>query len=99
MTIGSVPGTGAGSVYATTLNFTHAIGKSSTPSITAGSGAGTSPTISIVGTDVAGEITIITGSSPASASVVATITFSSSYGSAPYVVFSPSNQITAQASR
>lgn len=53
----------------------HLIGTSGTPSISAGVGAGTSPTIAITGNDVAGRITLTTGTSPTADGIVCTVTF------------------------
>lgn len=55
----------------TTANFT---GLSTT--ISAGTGAGTSPTVSVTGNDIAGYVTIATGSSPTASGDIVTITFS-----------------------
>jgi len=61
------------------------------PSITAGVGAGTGPTVSLINaTDVAGTIKVITGTAPASGTVV-TVTYNTAYTTAPIVVFSPKN--------
>jgi hypothetical protein len=65
-------------------------GSSSTPSITAGVGAGTSPTVSITGTDMAGQI-IVTPGTGCTVGQIVRITFSNSFTSIPYVVFSPAN--------
>lgn len=73
----------------------HFGGKGSAPSIAAGAGAGTSPTISITGTDAAGVIQITPGASPSSNAVVATITFASAYAVAPVVVLYPRTANTA----
>lgn len=58
-----------------------------TPTIAAGAGAGTAPTVSVVGNDIRGTITIVTGTAPV-AGLLATITFNQSYASiaAPFVV-------------
>lgn len=74
-----------------TLSAQKLIGISNTPTIAAGTGAGTSPTIAIVGTDSAGRITITTGTSPVAAASIVTITFASAYSSAPYVALTPAN--------
>lgn len=50
-----------------------------TPTIAAGTGAGTSPTISITGDNQHGFITLTTGSTPSTSAVIATITFSAYY--------------------
>ena len=49
-------------------------GNSTTPTIAAGTGAGSSPAVSITGTELSGVVTITAGSSPASNAVIATIT-------------------------
>jgi hypothetical protein len=68
----------------------HIITGGSTPTIAAGTGAGTGPTVSISGNDTSGTITITTGTSP-TAGTLATVTFGSTYGSAPRVTFTPDN--------
>lgn len=52
---------------------------STTPSIVAGVGAGTSPTISIVGTNAGGVITLTVGTLPTALGTIGTVTFSSSF--------------------
>ena len=74
-------------------------GTSSAPSIAGGSGAGASPTVSITGTDLAGEITVTTDADPTTSAVFCTVTFTSAFGTAPYVVFAPSNDNSANAYR
>lgn len=64
----------------------HPIGGGSTPSIAAGSGAGTSPTVSITGSDGRGLITVTTGTSPAATAALVTVTFATAYASAPKIV-------------
>ena len=61
------------------------------PTIAAGTGAGTSPTVSVAGTDNSGQITVTAGSSPSAAATIATVTFASTYLNTPYVVISPAN--------
>jgi len=68
-----------------------------TPTIAAGTGAGTSPTVSVTGTDVNGYVTITTGTSCASSAVVATITFSAAYASAPKSVIITPAEVNAAA--
>jgi hypothetical protein len=71
----------------------HIVGNTSTPTILAGAGAGTTPTASITGTDIAGLINITTGTSPNGGNaIVATITFNNNYPNAPYVEISPANR-------
>ncbi len=96
--------TGTQGVSVTTGSGTLAIGlgaispvnyysTSATPAIVAGAGAGTSPTVSIVGTNSGGIITITTGTLPTLSAVAATITFSSSFAfpNGCAVVVSPHN--------
>jgi hypothetical protein len=59
--------------------------------VAAGTGAGTSPTISIVGNNIGGTITLTTGSTPAASAIVATVTFSSAFDAAPAVGLDPAN--------
>ncbi|MFZ1820517.1 MAG: hypothetical protein WAU72_01775 [Acidimicrobiia bacterium] len=61
-------------------------------------GAGTSPTISVVGTDTAGTITLTTGGTPSVSADVLTLTFANAYSSIPQVVFSPTNSNAASLS-
>lgn len=66
--------------------------------IAAGTGAGTSPTVSLNAnkTDVAGTVTVTTGTTPAGTSAtVVTITFGRAYAVAPCVVLTPANAATA----
>lgn len=77
----------------TGLTSFHIIGNGSAPSIAAGSGAGTSPTISVTGTDLAGYITVTVGTSPGTGTLLGTITFATAYGSAPRcIVLAPANK-------
>lgn len=57
-----------------------------TPTIAAGAGAGTTPTVSVAGTDVNGVITVLTGTTPSVSAIVVTLTFSIGYASAPKIV-------------
>ena len=63
-----------------------------TPTIAAGAAAGASPTVAIAGTDVAGTISITTGTTAlGSNGILATITFGNTMAAAPDVVLTPSN--------
>lgn len=67
-------------------------GTGNAPAIASGTGAGTAPTIAISGTDLAGYITLTTGTSPATTAVVATISFVLPFGTAPKcVMLTPAN--------
>jgi len=61
------------------------------PTIAAGAGAGTLPTVSISGSDTAGYISITSGTLPSVSAVIATVTFGSAYLDAPSVVLWPRN--------
>lgn len=83
-----------------TIAGTHLKGLGSTPGIAADTGAGigglTAPIVSISGTDTSGEITVTTGNGVlATGATIFTLTFASPYASAPRIVFSPANAITA----
>lgn len=75
---------------ATTAFVTAAIAASlssgSTPTVAAGAGAGTGPTISIIGTDRGGYITITPGTIPSASSTVATISFGGTWAASPNAV-------------
>lgn len=74
---------------------THLVGGGSTPTLAAGTGAGTSPTLAIVGTDTAGKISVTTGTAPAASAVIVTMTFGTAFTSAPYCMVTPGNAATA----
>ena len=74
----------------------HVVGITSAPSISGGTGAGTSPTVSVSGTDIGGNISITTGTSPATSATVATITYNVAWTSTPStVVLTPANAAAA----
>lgn len=78
------------------LTATHVIGNSSTPSIAGGTGAGTSPTLGISGTDQDGLIVITTGTVPAgSTATVVTVTFTSAFPNNTFIQLTPGNITTA----
>lgn len=80
-------------VFGTAITPKHIIGGSSAPTIAAGTGAGTSPTVSVSGTDISGLVNVTTGTTPTgSNAIVATITFNGAYASAPRVVLTPGNR-------
>lgn len=71
-------------------------GGTSTPSAVVGAGAGTGATVSVSGTDLAGQITITTGTLPSLDSDICTITFSSAMSSAPFTQIAPADSDAAQ---
>jgi len=73
-------------------------GTSAAPTIAAGAGAGTTPTVSIGSnsTDMAGIVNVTTGTTPSGTNAtIATITFNTTYGTSPFVQLQPANAITA----
>lgn len=69
---------------------------SSAPTIVAGAGAGTSPTINIVGSDSAGQIILTTGTSCSANSIIFTVTFSRAFTNAPAAITKAGNYDTAE---
>lgn len=61
----------------------HIIGGTSAPTIAANTGAGTSPTIGISGTDLGFTVTLTAGTSPVSGTDLFTVTFATAYGATP----------------
>jgi hypothetical protein len=77
------------------LSVKHLKGNSSTPGIQATTGAGNSPSVKITGTDMSGVIEVATGEMPTANAVLATIQYSTAYGTAPVVIITPGNAATA----
>jgi len=71
------------SSFSVPVSTTHIIGNSSAPTIAAGTGAGTGPTIAIVGNDLCLKVTLTTGTLPVVSATVFTVTFNAAYGAAP----------------
>ena len=90
-TVNQYGGVNIPSLVATNTQLGHLSGSTYTAAITCSTGAGTSPTCGGTGQDLDGQISITTGTTPATSSVIATSTFSVAYSSAPYCVFSPAN--------
>ena len=82
---------GTAPTVTTSITIPHIISTGTTPGIAAGAAAGTSPTISVAGTDLAGEIDLTTGTVPPANATLLTLTFNVAYGAAPQCTFSPSN--------
>ena len=64
------------------------------PTVAAGTAAGTSPTVSVAGTDEFGVVTVTLGSSPTTGTL-ATVTFAEAYASAPICIAVTQNDTTA----
>jgi len=78
----------------------HLEGIGAAPTIAAGTGAGTTPTVSIAGTDIAGTISVLTGAAPATSSTVVTVTFNRQWGGTtiPKIIIVPTNRAAAELS-
>jgi hypothetical protein len=72
----------------------HIITGGSAPGIAAGAAACTSPTVSVVGDDTSGTVTVTTGSGCAGGGTLATITFANAYAAAPRVILTPGSPIS-----
>jgi hypothetical protein len=77
------------------LSVKHLKGNSSTPGIQASTGAGNSASVKITGTDMSGVIEVATGEMPTANAILATIQYSTAYGTAPVVIITPGNAATA----
>lgn len=70
-------------------------GTTATPTKANGAGAGTSPTITVAGTDEHGTLTVVAGTTPA-AGTLATLTFKTAYATTPVaVIVSPNDSASA----
>lgn len=78
-----------------TFAGTLTVAPAAKPSIAAGAGAGTSPTVSVSGNDLGGTISILTGGSPTASAAVVTLTFTSPSVAAGGVLISPANAATS----
>lgn len=77
----------------TEVQLRHLRGTTTAPTIAAGVGAGTTPTVSVTGTDIAGLVNITTGTTPTGTNaIVATVTFNTAYTTAPYIILTPANR-------
>lgn len=63
--------------------FAQFVPTGSAPTIAAGAAAGTTPTVSITGTNMAGIITVTTGTATTSTATLATVTFNGTLGTVP----------------
>lgn len=75
------------------VSFRHLIGVSTAPTVVAGAGAGTTPTVIVSNaTDMAGILDVTTGTTPTgSNAVIATVTFNVAYAAAPNISITPNN--------
>lgn len=78
---------------ATGSNPAHFVSSGPTPTIQSITNLGAGATVNITGTDTAGIIVVIAGTSPGTGSVV--VQFAAAYASAPIVVVSPNGSVAA----
>ena len=100
ITKGYALGVGGNSIFkgAVNMDIVQGAGATVAPTSVAGTGAGTSPTISISGSTLDGSITITTGTSPAgSNAIIATMTFfaGTTFSNTCFPVLQPANAVTA----
>lgn len=76
-----------------TFKINHVGGNTSAPTIAAGAGAGTTPTVVVTNaTDLSGIVDVTTGTTPTGTNaVIATITFNKTFASAPNIQLTPNN--------
>ena len=81
-------------LFNTTVSMPKLIGNSTTPTLTLGGSSivGTGATSSIIGNDMAGEITLTTGTGISTTGTVLTLTFSSAYANAPFVTLTAASE-------
>ena len=80
----------------TRVKLKHLTGIGTAPTIAFGTGAGTGPSGSVVGTDLGGNLTITTGTTPTASATVATVTFNVTYSAAPRaILLLPANTATS----
>ena len=79
----------------TVIKSQHIGGLGSTPTIAAGSGAGTGATATIAGTDVAGTITLVVANVGVSGPPLVQVNFANAFATAPYIFITPANINTA----
>jgi hypothetical protein len=65
----------------------HFMGSGSAPSATAGTSAGTGPTITVTGNDNSFQVACTTGSAPAAGNKIFTLTYATAFTTIPYPVF------------
>ena len=76
----------SGAPVVTSITANHYLSSGAPPTIAAGAGAGSSPTVAISGTDRAGYITVTSGTLPTLSAIIATITYAVAYTTIPNAV-------------
>lgn len=92
----SIQGNLFANIFSSIGQINHLVGGSGSLTQVAGTGAGTSPTITLTGNDLALKVAVTTGTSPTgSNAIVSTITFNSTFASAPRVILVAANAAAA----
>jgi hypothetical protein len=88
------------SVITSSISYAgHIVGNTTTPTIVTSSGAGTSGgTVSVIGSDVGGVITVNTGTGTAATAPIFTLTYKTSYAIAPAVIAAGANDVAVSLS-
>lgn len=83
-------------VEANTVAGAHLVGLDGPPTVAGGTGAGTSPTITLVGSDLGGVINVTTGTAAAASNaVLVTVTFANAFAVAPRaIILTPNSNAT-----
>lgn len=94
---GTISGSTVQQAFTTIPGLTHVASITAPPTIAAGAGAGTTPSVAVQNqsTDLSGYLNITTGTSPTAAVAIATITFSNVYGKPPKCSLWESNAAAA----
>lgn len=82
---------GAKTFNATTTTFKHISAGPSAVTNTPGTGAGTTPSVTVNGFDAGGHISVVAGTAPTAGGTIVTVTYNQAYTNVPDVVFSPTN--------
>lgn len=94
---GGTPSTGTKEyLFDQQVNLPHLVGSTGAPTVAAGTGAGTSPSLGVVSgsTDLSGYVTLTTGTTPIASAAVLTLTFNVAYTVAPKCLAWPANAAT-----
>ena len=78
-----------------TIEDTHFVSDGAAPTTAASAAAGSGATSSIAGTDVAGRVTVTTGTLGIGVGDIVSVTFDNAYSVAPVVVISPNSSLGA----
>ena len=92
--VGNLTVSGSTTVGSITING-HIISGGITPSVSVSSNAGSAATVTVLGDDSAGTITLTSGSSGTLSGSQVNLTFANSYGDTPHVLITPNDSTSA----